>query len=395
MQLTKAQEEGLKTAIERYKNHEKYCVIAGYAGTGKSTLVNFIVQALSGLGVDVENKVGYTAFTGKACQVLQKKGCKNVKTLHKLLYDFRPKASGGFIRIPKPVIDYDVIIVDEISMAPKTLIDMLFSHPVFVICLGDSFQLPPVNKNDDNHLLDHPHIFLNEIMRQEADNDIIQLSFEIREGKPIGKYLGSDTVKIIPKDNLSLGMLQWADQVLVATNNTRLSINKTMREALGFGPDPQDGDKVICVRNYWDIEDNDGNPLINGAVGYIHNPCKSFVQYPFFLYNGGPIDITNATFITDSDMDYGNLDLDYHMLKTGEKCLDWKTAYKISKNKQFANTIPLEFLYGYAITCHKAQGSQWEKVLVMEEKFPFDKTEHARWLYTAVTRAEDKVILIK
>lgn len=394
MQLTTKQEQGLKIAIERYKNKERYTVISGFAGTGKSTLVNFIVEALKGIGVQDE-QIGYAAFTGKACQVLQKKGCKNVQTLHKLLYDHRPVASGGFIRIPKATVDYDIIIIDEVSMAPSTLMNLLFTHDIYVICLGDPFQLPPVDKKEDNHLLDTPHIFLDEIMRQAADNDIIRLSMQIREMQPLDDFSKSDNVKIVPSSQLSMGMLQWADQVLVGTNKTRQAINGQMRTALGFEGGPQDGDKVICVRNYWETMDNDGNPLINGAIGTIDASYSTFQRYPKYLSNVGSVKVLKGNFVTDTGMDYGTLDLDEKMLETGEKCLDWKSAYKINKNKMYQGTIPLEFLYGYAITTHKSQGSQWDKVLVIEEKFPFDRLEHARWLYTAVTRSIERVVVVK
>lgn len=162
MILTRKQEEGLKIAVERHRAHEKYTVIAGYAGTGKSTLVKFIIEA-----INVEpSKVCYATFTGKAAQVLAKKGNKNAMTLHKLLYNSIPRKGGGFMRIPKDRLDYTIIVVDEISMAPKSIINMLFRHNVYVICLGDPFQLPPIEKEEDNHLLDNPHIFLDEIMRQ-------------------------------------------------------------------------------------------------------------------------------------------------------------------------------------------------------------------------------------
>ena len=130
MELTRKQEEGLKIAVERHRNHEKYTVIAGFAGTGKSTLVRFIIEALD---VDT-NKVCYATFTGKAAQVLLKKGNKNVVTLHKLLYDSIPRPAGGFMRIPKKSLDYSVVVVDEVSMAPKTLMNLLFKHNFYVIC---------------------------------------------------------------------------------------------------------------------------------------------------------------------------------------------------------------------------------------------------------------------
>ena len=164
MELTRRQEEGLKIAVDRYRKNQRYTVIAGFAGTGKTTLVKFIIDALN---ID-EDKVAYVSFTGKAAEVLRKKGNKHAMTLHKLLYDSIPKASGGFYRKPKVTIDYNIVVVDEISMVPKELINLLFKHKVYVICLVDPFQLPPIDKNADNHLLDYPHIFLDEIMRQEA-----------------------------------------------------------------------------------------------------------------------------------------------------------------------------------------------------------------------------------
>ena len=93
---------------------------------------------------------------------------------------------------------------------------------------------------------------------------------------------------------------------------------------------------------------------------------------------------------------FDNVEMDKHMIMTGEKCCDWKTSYKLGKLKErYGEIIPKEFAYAYAITCHKSQGSEWDKVLVLEEKFPFDKVEHARWLYTAATRASNKLVLVR
>ena len=99
--------------------------------------------------------------------LVQKKGNKNVSTLHKLLYESFPKPDGGFYRRPKPALGYKIIVVDEVSMVPKSLIDLLFSHKdLYILCLGDPMQLPPISKEEDNHLLDKPDIFLDKIMRQ-------------------------------------------------------------------------------------------------------------------------------------------------------------------------------------------------------------------------------------
>lgn len=393
MNLTIRQEQGLKIAVERFLNREKYTVIGGYAGSGKSTLVKFIIAALEPYGIDPEDDVCYATFTGKASQVLLKKGNKNVSTLHKLLYKHIPTADGRFIRQPKPEIEYKVVVVDEVSMAPKEMMELLFRHRVYVICRGDPFQLPPIDKNIDNHLLDNPHIFLDEIMRQAQESEIIRLSMDIREQKSIEYMKGSEAI-ICPKGDLNTGMLTWADQILVGTNQTRVNINNQMRTLMGRGNKPETGDKVICLRNYWDIISDGFNPLVNGTIGYIQNPVAGEVYIPYYL-GGGSFEVLNTEFISDSDDSFGILNMDNKMILTGEKGIDYKQAFKLSKNPKFKDQLPLEFTYGYAITTHKAQGSEWDKVLILEERFPFDKVEHARWLYTAVTRAAEKVVLVR
>ena len=391
MILTRKQEEGLKIALDRYKNKEKYTVIAGYAGTGKSTLVRFIIDALN---ID-ENQVAYTAYTGKAVEVLRKKGNKNAFTLHKLLFDSIPKPTGGFFRKPKLVLPYKIIVVDEVSMVPQALMDALFRHRCYVICLGDPFQLPPVDKDADNGLLSKPHIFLDEVMRQAKESEIIRLSLDIREGKKLAFQEGEETM-ILPRQELTTGMLTWADQILVGTNNTRRYINNQMRELLGFRGGPQEGDKVICVKNYWDdLSFEEESPLVNGTIGYLKNGFETFREIPNYV-KGTPrkFAIWQADLWTGEDM--FSVDIDYKMLTTEEKCCDWKMSYQLGKLKpKIGEIIPKEFLYAYAITCHKSQGSEWDKVLVLEERFPFDIMEHARWLYTACTRAAEKLVLVR
>ena len=396
MELNEKQKNGLTLALQRYKNKEKYTVIAGYAGAGKSTLVRFIIEELKTYGVK-ETDVCFACFTGKAAQVLLKKGNKNVITLHKLLYKSIPKESGGFVRIPNPSIPYKIVVVDEVSMAPKTLMDLLFKHDVYVICLGDPFQLPPVDKKEDNHLLDAPHIFLDEIMRQAQESEIIQLSMAIRENRPIEAFQGKE-VQILNKEELNTGMLTWADQILVATNATRVSINTQMRKLLNFGEKPQDGDKIICLRNYWDCFSDNEEPLVNGTIGILKNSFLTKRYLPRIVKSTdglSHIDLIMGDFISDSGMYFHSLEMDKKMIDTGEFSLDWKTVYQLNRNPKTRDIPPLEFTYGYAITCHKAQGSEWDKVLVIEEKFPFDKTEHARWLYTAVTRSSEKLVLVR
>ena len=393
MILTAKQEEGLKIAVERHRLGERYTTIAGYAGTGKSTLVKFIIEALQ-----VEpSKVCYATYTGKAAQVLAKKGNKNAITLHRLLYDSFPLPAGGFYRKKKPFIEYSVVVVDEVSMAPKELMDLLFSHNAYVICLGDPFQLPPIDKEQDNHLLDKPHIFLDEIMRQAAESEIIRLTMDIRAGKPLELFKGSE-VQILDKGDLVDGIYTWADQILVATNNKRHEINDFMRQKKGFGPNPTIGDKIICLRNYWDDYSlsPEHDPLVNGTIGYITDtPEKICLNVPRYLYQPGVIEALSVPMESDVGQEYIPY-IDSNIINGKESILTNYDKYKLGKAKtRIGDVIPREFAYAYAITVHKSQGSEWNKILVMEESFPRDKMEHARWLYTACTRASEKLVVIR
>ena len=395
MELNDKQKQGLDIAVDRYKRKERYTVISGYAGTGKSTLVKFIVAALPNINPDED--VIYTSFTGKATQVLQKKGNKNVSTLHKLLFESIPKPDGTFFRKPVEFIPYKIVIVDECSMVPKELLQRLIKYNVHIICLGDPGQLPPINKNEDNHLLDHPHIFLDEIMRQEAESEIINLTMDIRAGKPLTRYQGKE-VQVLNKDELTTGMLLWADQIICAKNETRIALNNQMRDLLGRSGGPQDGDKVICLKNNWDIYSVNDNPLVNGTIGYLKDSFSTYINLPKQITSDGQpkkLDILTANFISDIEEDYGILNMDKQLITTGVPGLDWKTSYKMGRNWRFQDKIPDQFTYGYAITCHKSQGSEWNNVLVIEEGFPFEKEEHKQWLYTAATRAAKKLVIIK
>lgn len=398
MELTEKQKEGLEIALKRYKEDYQYTVIAGYAGTGKSTLVKFIIAALAQeCGIKPEEDVVFTSFTGKATQVLQRKGNKNVRTLHKLLYNHYPLPNGGYRRERIEDLGYKIVVVDECSMVPKSLfVDLARHEDIYIICLGDPGQLPPVNSNEDNHLLDCPHVFLDEIMRQAQESEIIQLTMKIRNGEPI-EYMKGQEVQVIKKSELNTGMLLWADQVLVGTNGMRNIINDQMRQLQGKEGEPQDGDKVICLRNYWEVFSDDANALVNGTIGTLEDVYETGINIAPYKTtdNETRMKIINANFRTEDEQSYYNLSMDKKLFKGTEPTLDWKTSFKMSKNPRTKNFLPMEFTYAYAITTHKSQGSEWDKVLVIEERFPFDKEEHKRWLYTACTRAAQKLVLVR
>ena len=392
MELTIKQQEGLDIAVQRYRDKEKYVVISGYAGTGKSTLVKFIIEALD---VD-EDKVAYATFTGKAAEVLRKKGNKNAMTLHRLLYDSRPRQGGGFIRIPKLKLDYNIIVVDECSMVPKSMIDMLLKHKVYVIFLGDPGQLPMIDKNESHDLLDHPHIFLDEIMRQAAESEIIQLTMKIRNGDSI-PYMSGQEVQVIPKDKLVTGHLLWADTILSATNAVRHNVNNQMRELLGYKGVLNPGEKVICKRNYWEDLNDEGDALVNGTIGTVDNIFDSYINIPAYIRNDRHhIPTIMADFKPDGGNSFLGVSIDKDFLTSETPCVDWRVSYKIGQlRNRLGDILPRQITYGYAITGHASQGSEWDKVLVLEENFPFDKEEHKRWLYTCATRASSRLVLIR
>ena len=392
MILTEKQQKGLEEALIRYKNHEKYVTISGYAGTGKSTLVRFIIEALN---VE-ENKVAYASFTGKAAEVLRKKGNKNAMTLHRLLYDSIPRPGGGFYRKPKFSLDYSIIVVDECSMVPKSMIEMLLRHKVFVIFLGDPGQLPMIDKKESHDLLNHPHIFLDEIMRQAAESEIIQLTMKIRNGEDIS-YTKGEEIMVVPKKELVTGHLLWADTILTATNATRHNVNHQIRELLGYTGELQEGEKVICKRNYWEDLNEDGDALVNGTIGTVNNIFESFIQIPKYIKNSRHnIPTIMCDFTPDAGSVFSTVNIDKDFLLKEEPCVDWRVSYQIGKLRaRLGDILPRQITYGYALTCHAAQGSEWDKVLVIEESFPFDKNEHKRWLYTAATRAAEKLVLVR
>jgi len=391
--LNEKQQSGLKLAVSRFNQGYPYTCIAGYAGTGKSTLVTFIINALQ-----LEpTEVAYAAYTGKAAMVLKQKGCQNAMTAHRLLYHTRQRADGTYIHVPKMSFDepYQLIVVDEISMLPNKMWELLLKHHIHVLALGDPGQLPPVAKDEDNHVLDNPHIFLDEIMRQEDGNEIINWSMHVRQGNPLYERDGQE-VKVIEKYNASFGMCKWADKIICATNSTRDLLNNQMRSILMHAESrfPLEGDKIICLRNDWDFVNGRGDCLINGMSGTIHN----IIQYPIHIpyrFNGFGI---QADFLPDfyDDVDdstqgdpyFRGILMDYKLFMEGKPTITKENFAKLNKFYK-----PHEFDYGYAITCWKAQGSEYNKVLLYEEGFPGGDL-HQKYLYTGITRARDKLVVV-
>ena len=373
MILTNKQQQALDTMSRNYKMNEPITVVSGFAGVGKSTIIRYFIEQNN-----LMDKTRFVTFTGKASLVLQQKGLA-ATTIHKLIYNtYKNYKTGKFyFRLKKELDeDIDLIVIDEVSMVPLKLLQDLLTFGVRIVALGDSGQLEPIG--EDNGLLKNPHIFLDEIHRQAEDNSIIRLSMMARNNQPIPLINDDPNVKVLRRQDLTVGMMQWADQILCSKNATRKNINDEMREALGFsGVLPVKGDKVICLHNYWDFLNEDDYPLINGTVGNVSN-----------CFMGKDGNILGQRCIIDFKADY--TPYEWYGVEVDSNIFRGFAPMNVNpKHKQMV----YQFDFGYAITIHKAQGSSYENVLIYEEYLK--SANHARLLYTAITRASEKLILIK
>jgi exodeoxyribonuclease V len=392
---------GQKTAIKRLKmwwkltSSQQVFEIAGYAGTGKSTIV---YTAMQELGLNIKEDVKFVAFTGKAALVLNQKGVP-ATTIHKLIYETReqdvPKldAFGNkvkddngnlvykkvtkFVKVPALPAYIKLIVADECSMISQDLWEDLCSFGIPIIVLGDPGQLPPIYGSSP--LLKNPDVMLTEVMRQAEDNPIIQLSMMMRQGQriPYGRY--GKRVAVVRLNEVSDRMLMNSDINLVTTNQTRDELNNYMRYELFKRrfETPEKGDKIICRKNDWETIVDD-IPLINGLIGEVINPIdKDSMTNKSFRMDFKP------DFFIDSY--YENLEVNLNMFKEP----DHKKRREIIGSKYEEGQ---KFEYANAITTHLSQGSSWKKVLVYYQ--PYGDREMRRQLgYTAITRSEDLLIL--
>jgi len=290
-------------------------------------------------------------------------------------------------------------------------------------------QLPPVGDNSGVNLLDTPDILLTEIMRQEEGNGIIQLSMLARNGKqiPYGNY--NNDAYVLSKDELTEKLLLMPDQVICGKNDTRHIFNNHIRKLLGYTSKiPTKNDKLICTKNNWNeiIEDT---PLINGLIGFVNNIDLNLIDWvgKRFRFDFKP-DFTDEYF----DNIFGDLTaflnkqdiLDELNTKNifSKKIDDDKEDDLLFFNEEEYNNRLLQDLYndlnddlereiysfeddrykkksekfdfGYAITAHKSQGSEFPKVLVYAERMG-NNDYYNKWLYTSVTRASKKLVLLK
>jgi exodeoxyribonuclease-5 len=371
----------------------------GYAGTGKSTLARR-AAALAGEGAL------FGAYTGKAAQVLRSKGCP-AKTIHSLLYVVVPRSPTRYkelkaelaeaeaagatavetrglrraveeeleklrkprfeVNVSSPIRAAPLLVLDEVSMIGPRMVDDLVAVGTPILALGDPAQLPPVRASDGYFTSGKPDVLLTEVMRHGDGSPVLELATMARERRalPVGYDRGGS--RVLRKGTLTVAQLvEEFDQVVCGTNWNRRALNRAMRKHLGrTSPFPEVGDRVICLRN-----DHDAG-LMNGSQ---------------WLVRWVSADTTGVT-------------MEIEPLDEGAECRSMAVVADPGyftdpdhKGHPFSELNAFDF--ANAITTHRAQGSEWPRVLVVDESKIFREHAH-RHLYTSITRARDQVTVVQ
>lgn len=272
-----------------------------------------------------------------------------------------------------------LIVVDEASMVGETITDDLFSFGIPILAIGDPAQLPPVGDNP-GLTVGEPDFFLSEIHRQAADNPIIRLSMDVREGKLLrpGMTLG-DKVRVVRgrDDHWTLNP-DYDAQVLCGTHKTKWILTKRIREMCGYTSTcPEEGEPLMVCKNSRKIPS-----LVNGSF-------VECIDSPGELYDG---DASVRLRVRD---EYGmSYWMNVYQGTFEEHFLRQRDGATASKYAAFDSKRSDEILdFGWVITTHKSQGSQWDNVVVHDESGRF-RDDAAKWLYTAVTRAADELTVV-
>lgn len=411
-QQVRALRDAIAFILQGYNPDDPILYIAGYAGVGKTTLARYIA-------LESGRRVLFAAYTGKAAYVLRSKGCTDASTIHSLIYKPAGESKSDAMRAAeaaladlsfdppedkvaaaklqeeaekkrdtllmterrKPMFtlnhdsalsEADALIVDECSMVDDTMGQDLLSFKVPIIVMGDPMQLPPVGaggfltNRTPNHLL-------TEIHRHAAESGILRLATDIRMTGGFSRnpgHYGADCAVLAKSQvqNLARKALD-ADQVLVGMNRTRHASNARYRELNEkVGPFPLAGDKIVCLRN------NNKMGLLNGSLWRVHESIQDADQM-----------IVDMTISSEEDGAAG-----IAVCAWAHPFLGREDELKLKKWNRRDNN---EFDYGYALTVHKAQGSQWDDVVLFDESGCF-RNDKNRWLYTGVTRAAKTLMVV-
>ena len=432
--------------ITNYNNNELF-VLKGYAGTGKTTVVSTIVNHL----IDINKKYVLLAPTGRAAKVISNYSNKPAFTIHKKIYFPKKGKSGGVnFTMQQNKHKNTIFIIDESSMISDvnsesklyengSLLDDLISYVYSgesckMILIGDTAQLPPVHLDispalncdtlELNYNKEVKTIELDEVMRQEENSGILYNATQLREilkesfitnfefklkgFKDIVRL--TDGYDIQDAINQAYSNYSIEDTAFIVRSNKRANqYNQQIRtKILDKENDLSVGDFLMVVKNnyFWLKDSEDAGFIANGDIVevleiYGFNELYDFnfakvkvrmIDYP----NQKPFEtivILNTITSESPSLTYDESNLLYQeVLKDYEGETKFKQFQKVKEN-EFFNALQVKF--SYAITCHKSQGGQWNTVFVEQPYLPegIDR-DYIRWLYTAITRAKDKLYLI-
>jgi exodeoxyribonuclease-5 len=430
------------------KKANKLFMLKGYAGTGKTTLLSTLIETLK---TDVYKTV-LMAPTGRAAKVMSQYANQAASTIHKKIY-FPKSEKNGSVSFVLQVNKHrkTIFIVDEASMISDdaaearlfengSLLADLFQYvhagiECKLMFIGDTAQLPPVKQllspALDAELLSQRfscevvHIELEEVLRQAQDSGILYnatqlrnqlldrdfdtFKFRLNNFQDIVRLLDGESIQEAISTAFNKGGTE--DTVIIVRSNKRANLyNQQIRARIFFKESElSEGDSLMVVKNnyYWIDKDSDAGFIANGDLIEVVKLHKIVSLYGFRFAEARVrmIDYPNQkpfetvllldTLTSESpSLTYEQSNRLYQeILKdyAGEKS-KYKQLIKVKSNKYF-NALQVKF--SYAVTCHKSQGGQWKNVFVEQPYLPDGIDEdYLRWLYTAVTRASEKLFLI-
>ena len=363
------QEQAISMVSDWYRSGGKgFFYLAGFAGTGKTTIARHLIA-------DLNAKPMYGAYTGKAAAVMRKSGCDGAETLHSKIYKFsQDEVTGDFIKrvnrgSKSAPMQADIFVIDECSMVNEELGKDIMSFGKPVLVLGDPGQLPPV-KGGGFFTSGEPHMMLTEIHRQARDNPIIELASKARCGEQIdlGKY--GENCAVVTKEEFRDGYkITDFDQVLVGKRSTRAAYNNRLRDIKGMAGLVAVGERLLCSNN------NRTTAVFNGGMFEVVDTHGATDHHPRMLG------------VTVQSLDVPDREPLKTIVRqeflTGEKAPHWTELRGTD-----------QFEYGYVLTVHKAQGSQWGRVVLFDEAFG-STADRQRWRYTGITRAAEQLVIVR
>ncbi|MGE0424951.1 MAG: ATP-dependent RecD-like DNA helicase [Reyranellaceae bacterium] len=418
------QVDAIRTIVDWYgtpNRQQQVFRLFGYAGVGKSTITRHAIDAL---GLDTRTRgnwvaggVLFAAFTGKAALVMTRKGTP-ASTIHSLIYRVSEATPEEIARVEKELADLqeglgrmgpaerafaltqirhlelrladiheprfvlneqssvrdaELIVLDEVSMVGAEMASDLLAFGKPILVLGDPGQLPPI-KGQGAFTDAAPDVMLTEIHRQAETSAVVRLATMAREGQPIPYGAHDAFVWKMRRSDVGPHQLLKGGQVICGRNNTRRDLNTAMKAAAGYPTVyPQgNGEKIICLKNRHDLG------LVNGMFLHLADICDETAMA-----------FSAAVWTEDGDAVPGRQwfykgHFDDHVAFDADRLRrDWRDMRGL-----------VESVWGYAITCHKAQGSSWENVIVYDDGLSRTAEDRARWLYTAITRAERGLVIL-